>query len=50
MMKLCSQTCNITQLGEEGRVRKVPLQSIPLKDKSFKRVAVDLIGPMFRGN
>ena len=34
------------QKVSKGTVPKVPLQSVPVVDVSFKRVAVDLIGPI----
>ena len=30
----------------KGRVTRVPLQSMPLIDTPFKRVAIDLVGPI----
>ena len=40
-------SCDICQRTiKEGIAKKVPLGSMPLIDKSFKRVAVDIIGPI----
>ncbi|CAC5422122.1 unnamed protein product [Mytilus coruscus] len=42
------QSCDICQrIVPKRKIGKVPLQSMPLIDESFKRVAVDLIGPLF---
>ena len=38
--------CNICQTIQKGRVTKVPLGSMPLIDTPFKRVAVDIVGPI----
>ena len=41
------QSCDICQKTiRKGDVRKVPLDSMPLIDVPFKRVAVDLVGPI----
>ena len=41
------RSCDICQKNiQKGRVPKVPLESMPLIDTPFKRVAVDLIGPI----
>ena len=37
---VCQKTVN------KGSVPKVPLQKMPLIDTSFKRVAIDLVGPI----
>ena len=37
---VCQKTVN------KGSVPKVPLQKMPLIDKPFKRVAIDLVGPI----
>ena len=37
---VCQKTVN------KGSVLKVPLQKMPLIDKPFKRVAIDLVGPI----
>eukprot|EP00794_Sanderia_malayensis_P021282 gene21282-23353_t len=42
------RTCDICQETEsKGKTSKVPLQKMPLIDIPFKRVAIDLIGPIF---
>ena len=42
------RTCDICQKTEsKGKTPKVPLQKMPLIDIPFKRVAIDLIGPIF---
>ena len=39
--------CDICQRTiEKGRNPKAPLQSMPLIDVPFKRVAIDLVGPI----
>ncbi|XP_041375943.1 uncharacterized protein LOC121388603 [Gigantopelta aegis] len=41
------QSCDICQrIITKGRVCKVPLEQMPLIDEPFKRVAVDLVGPL----
>ncbi|XP_041356959.1 uncharacterized protein LOC121374100 [Gigantopelta aegis] len=41
------QSCDICQRTiTKGRVCKVPLEQMPLIDEPFKRVAVDLVGPL----
>ena len=41
------QSCDICQKTiSKGKVANVPLQAMPLMDVPFKRVAVDLIGPI----
>ena len=41
------QSCDICQRTvPKGRVSKVPLTSMPLIDRPFERVAVDLVGPI----
>ena len=37
----------VRKLRVKGRQQKVPLQKMPLIDTPIKRVAVDLIGPIF---
>lgn len=54
-VKRFCQSCDICQRTiQKGRISKVPLQSMPLIEEPFKRVAVDLIGPLYpateRGN
>ena len=40
-------SCDICQRTiSKGRIPKVPLQKMPLIDQPFKRVAVDLVGPI----
>ena len=40
-------SCDVCQKTvAKGRVGKVPLQSMPIIDQPFKRVAIDLIGPI----
>jgi hypothetical protein len=40
------RSCDICQkTAPKGRVKKVPLQRMPIIDQPFKRVAVDLVGP-----
>ena len=40
--------CDICQLRtiQKGRVTKVPLGKLPLIDTPFKRVAIDIVGPI----
>ena len=46
-IKRYCQSCDICQrTTAKGRVSKVPLGQMPLIDRPFKRVAVDLIGPI----
>jgi len=46
-IKRYCQSCDICQrTTAKGRVSKVPLGQMPLIDRSFKRVAIDLIGPI----
>ena len=41
------RSCDICQRTiSKGRIPKVPLQKMPLIDQPFKRVAVDLVGPI----
>jgi len=41
------QTCDICQkIISKGRVAPVPLQQMPVVDVPFKRIAVDLVGPI----
>lgn len=54
-VKRFCQSCDICQKTvPKGRIGRVPLQKMPLIDEPFKRVAVDLIGPLHpitdRGN
>jgi len=54
-VKRFCQSCDICQRTvPKGKVNKVPLQKMPLIDEPFKRVAVDLVGPLYpltdRGN
>ena len=49
------RSCDICQrTGSKGRVVKVPLGEMPLIDTPFKRVAIDIVGPIHpiteRGN
>ena len=49
------QSCDICQRTvPKGKITRVPLQKMPLIDVPFKRVAVDIVGPLFpatdRGN
>ncbi|XP_078000810.1 uncharacterized protein LOC144453400 [Glandiceps talaboti] len=51
----CCRSCDICQkTSPKGKVSKVPLGSMPSIDTPFKRVAVDLVGPLHpvtdRGN
>ena len=40
------RSCDLCQkIVNKGSVPKVPLQKMPLIDKPFKRVAIDLVGP-----
>ena len=40
------KSCDVCQKTvSEGSVPKVPLEKMPLIDKPFKRVAIDLVGP-----
>ena len=46
MVRFC-RSCDICQRTiSKGRKPKVPLQKMPLIDQPFKRVAVDLVGPI----
>ena len=46
MARFC-RSCDICQRTiSKGRIPKVPLQKMPLIDQPFKRVAVDLVGPI----
>ena len=41
------KSCDVCQKSaNKGSVLKVPLQKMPLIDKPFKRVAIDLVGPI----
>ncbi|XP_061171098.1 uncharacterized protein LOC133180643 [Saccostrea echinata] len=41
------QSCDICQRTlQKGRVRKVPLERMPLIDVPFQRVALDIVGPL----
>ena len=41
------KSCNVCQKTvNKGSVPKVPLEKMPLIDKPFKRVAIDLVGPI----
>ena len=41
------RSCNVCQKAlSKGRVTKVPLMKMPLIDTPFKRVAVDIVGPI----
>ena len=41
------KSCDICQRTiQKGRVTKVPLEKLPLIDTPFKRVAVDIVGPI----
>ena len=42
------QSCDLCQRTEpKGRTAKVPLGHMPVIDTPFKRVAVDMVGPIF---
>ena len=46
-IKRFCQSCDICQKTmSKGKVKKVPLDRMPLIDVPFKRVAVDIIGPL----
>ena len=46
-VKRFCRSCEICQRTvQKGRVAKHPLQKIPLIDEVFKRVAVDIVGPI----
>ena len=46
-IKRFCRSCDTCQKTEpRGKVRKVPMDSMPIIDEPFKRVAVDLIGPL----
>ncbi|XP_056007920.1 uncharacterized protein LOC125666818 isoform X2 [Ostrea edulis] len=46
-VKRFCRSCNICQRTiQRGRVSKFPLQKMPLIDVPFKRVAVDIVGPI----
>ena len=45
MARFC-KSCDICQTIQKGRVTKVPLGNMPLIDTPFKRVAVDIVGPI----
>ena len=41
------KSCDVSQKTvNKGSVSKVPLEKMPLIDKPFKRVAIDLVGPI----
>ena len=47
VMRYC-KSCDICQKTiSKGRMSKVPLEKMPLIDMPFKRVAVDIVGPIF---
>ncbi len=47
VMRYC-RSCDICQRTvAKGRVTKIPIGSMPLIDTPFKRVAVDIVGPIF---
>ena len=42
------QSCDRCQkFTQKGRVTRVPLERVPLVDTPFKKVAIDLVGPLF---
>ena len=46
MARYC-KSCDVCQKTvNKGSVLKVPLEKMPLIDKPFKRVAIDLVGPI----
>ena len=46
-VKRFCQSCDVCQKTvPKGKITKVPLQQMPFIDEPFKRVAVDLIGPL----
>ena len=46
MTRFC-KSCDVCQKTvSKGSVQKVPLEKMPLIDKPFKRVAIDLVGPI----
>ena len=46
MTRYC-KSCDVCQKTvNKGSVLKVPLEKMPLIDKPFKRVAIDLVGPI----
>ena len=47
MARFC-RSCDIFQRTiSKGRIPKVPFQKMPLIDQPFKRVVVDLVGPIY---
>ena len=47
IIRFC-QSCDICQrTGSKGKVPKVPLQNMSVIDTPFKRIAIDLVGPIF---
>ena len=47
MWRVFCRSCDICQRTiSKGRIPKVPLHKMPLIDQPFKRVAVDLVGPI----
>ena len=41
------QSCDLCQkFAHRGRVTRVPLEKVPLVDTPFKKVAIDLVGPL----
>ena len=46
-VKTWCKTCDVCQrMGKGGSPERVPLHSLPLVDEPFKRVAIDIIGPL----
>ena len=46
-MSRCCKSYDICQRStQKGRVTKVPLGKLPLIDTPFKRVAIDIVGPI----
>ncbi|XP_070209513.1 uncharacterized protein [Littorina saxatilis] len=44
--RFCASCDKCQKVVAKGRVRKVPLEKMPLIDEPFRRVAVDIIGPI----
>ena len=46
MIRFCCSCDECQKTVKNGNVNKVPLESMPLIDTPFKRVAVDIVGPI----
>lgn len=46
VQRFCQSCDQCQRSAPKGRTTKVPLESVPLIDEPFKRVAIDIIGPI----